>query len=258
MILLHSSKTMVPTSSMPVLHEPLFSRQAQELAAYIRSLSRKDIERTMHVSPALARQVEDTFAQWRAGADTQAAAVETFRGDIYSGLRALDFTPAEKTFAEDHLRILSGLYGVLRPYDAVSPYRLEAGYRLPDVRYKNLYDFWGERIGKVLASETHIVNLASAEYEKLFLPYVQPHQQLVKPTFLTRRATGAEPAFVVVHAKIARGAFARWLIRSQSHLPNLQDFNDLGYVYDTVRSKPDSPVYVCEDFRGIGLSQRLV
>ncbi len=254
-ILLHSSKTMVTTETSRELTSPVFQQESEELTDYIQELTVAELQKTMHISEKLAVEVENLYLD-RLELPASAAS-EVFRGDIYSGLRALEWNDAEKEFAQKHLRILSGLYGVLRPFDAIQPYRLELGYKLPDPRYRDLYNFWSDRIAESLPSDGPIINVTSDEYAKVVLPFVDP-SRLITPVFLTQKAANKEPEFVVVHSKIARGAYARWMIkRGVPTVDKLEDFNDLGYVYDAERSKPTQPVYVCQEFGGIGLSQRL-
>ena len=254
-ILLHSSKTMVPVPPTRELTTPVFEAQANELTDYLQELTLEQYQKVMHISEKLAAQVEDLYLK---RLDLHlTAAVETFRGDIYSGLRALEWNDAEKDFAQKHLKLLSGLYGVLRPYDGIQPYRLELGYRLPEGPYKDLYNFWSDKVAEAIPMDGPIVNVTSDEYAKVVLPFVDP-SRLITPVFLTRKAVGEEPVFVVVHSKIARGAYARWLIkRGLATVDGLEKFDDLGYIYDGERSSPKQPVYVCDQFGGIGLSQRL-
>lgn len=253
-ILLHSSKTMVPTPPTTTLTEPVFEYDAIRLRRYLAGLTDDQIARTMHISSSLARTVQKLYHDPQT---LSSATVETFRGDIYSGLRALDFTPAQKAFAQEHLVILSGMYGLLRPYDAITPYRLEAAYKLPTEPYENLYEFWYDRIARQLPKSGPIINVTSVEYEKLIMPYINK-DRVITPKFLSVVKPGSAPKFVAVHAKIARGAYARWLIqRGEDSADGLEAFDDLGYVYDADKSTPQQPVYVCQHFQGIGLSQRL-
>jgi len=254
-ILLHSSKTMVSVPPSRELTTPVFEAQANELTDYLQELTLEQYQKVMHISEKLAIEVEDLYLERLEQPLT--AAVETFRGDIYSGLRALEWTDADKDFAQKHLKVLSGLYGVLRPYDGIQPYRLELGYRLPEGPYKNLYSFWSDRVAEALPFDGPIINVTSDEYAKVVLPFLDP-SRIITPVFLTQKEAGKEPVFVVVHAKIARGAYARWLIqRGLPTVDGLEMFNDLGYVFDAERSSPKQPVYVCQQFGGIGLSQRL-
>ncbi|MDB5181111.1 MAG: hypothetical protein JWO54_874 [Candidatus Saccharibacteria bacterium] len=246
---------MVPTPPSHPLTTPVFEADANELTDYLQELSTEQYVKIMHISAKLAAEVEDLYLS-RLDMPLTAAA-ETFRGDIYSGLRALEWNDVEKDFAQKHLKILSGLYGVLRPFDGIQPYRLELGYRLPDGPYKDLYAFWSDRIAETLPPNGPIINVTSDEYAKAILPFLDP-SRVITPVFLTQKAPSQEPVFVVVHSKIARGAYARWIIkRGQATVDGLEKFDDLGYVYDPERSSPSQPVYVCQEFGGIGLSQRL-
>ena len=254
-ILLHSSKTMVPVAPSYELTTPRFKQEADELTDYLQELTIDEYQKVMHISQPLAVRVEDMYLS-RLEAPLSAA-VETFRGDIYSGLRSLEWSDDEKAFAQKNLKILSGLYGVLKPYDAIQPYRLELGYRLPDSRYTDLYAYWSDLIAESLPADGPIINVTSNEYAKVVLPFLDA-SRLITPVFLTQKTPSSEPEFVVVHAKIARGAYARWLItRGIPTVDGLEKFNDLGYVFNGERSTPSQPVYVCQDFGGIGLSQRL-
>lgn len=254
-ILLHSSKTMVSTKPSRALTVPVFEEQANQLTDYLQELSLEQYQKVMHISEKLAREVEDICLERLDMPVT--AAVETFRGDIYSGLRALEWSEAERDFAQKHLKILSGLYGVLRPFDGIQPYRLELGYRLPEGPYKDLYKFWSDKVAEALPMDGPIINVTSDEYAKVVLPFLDPNR-LITPVFLTQKEVGNEPVFVVVHTKIARGAYARWIIkRGLATVDALEEFDDLGYRFDAARSSAKQPVYVCQQFGGIGLSQRL-
>lgn len=211
----------------------------------------------MQVSEKLAPTIQAMYQNWSAQTSDAACAIDTFAGDIYSGLQTHRWTTAMHDYANDHLYILSGLYGILRPLDGVHPYRLEMGYRLPDLPYRNLYDFWGDSIALTLDDTEIYVNLAAVEYSKVVTKYLT-QARWITPKFLTVSPKTGEPVFVVVHAKIARGAFAHWMVRNEIQSSNeLRDFSDLGYSYDSVLSTEDQPVYICESFGGLGLSVRL-
>jgi cytoplasmic iron level regulating protein YaaA (DUF328/UPF0246 family) len=154
MVLIHTSKTMrsqpPPSTSTTV---PVLLDRAIELQAYLRTLTPRKLAAVMELSPTLAAKVHEQIAGWSADPEQQWPAAESFLGDIYSGLQVSAFTGPDCTFAGKHLRILSGLYGILRPYDGISPYRLEMGYRLPDPRYTNLYRFWGASVADHLPGQ---------------------------------------------------------------------------------------------------------
>jgi cytoplasmic iron level regulating protein YaaA (DUF328/UPF0246 family) len=254
-ILIHSSKTMRAGDKQAALRTPVFLHEAEQLATYLKTLSLHAIEKTMHVSPALAAKTKITIDAWQPKGG--AAAIDSFIGDIYSGLRAQELSPEEREYANDTLWILSGLYGFLRPNDEISPYRLEMGYRFDDPTFANLYTFWGAKIAEHIPSEGSIVNVSSVEYTKVVLPFVD-EKRVITPNFLTINPKTGEPVFTAVHAKIARGAFARWLITTRIVDPQrFNEFNDLGYTYDKERSTLGTPTFICQEFKGIGLSIRL-
>jgi uncharacterized protein len=255
-ILMHSSKTMrTPASGTRPTGRPALLERAAELVAYLRTLSPRQLAKVMSVSADLAERTRDEYARWSTAPRDQAPAAESFVGDIYSGLRVDSFTAADRRYADAHLRILSGLYGILRPFDGICPYRLELGYRLPPGPYANLYTFWGTAIAEQLPAG-RIVNLAAAEYSRVVLRHVDA-QRVVTPKFLTVDPKSGQPRFVTVHAKIARGAFARWLVTKRVKDKDVAGFDDIGYAYDEALSSPAEPVFVCREFGGKGLSVRL-
>lgn len=258
-ILIHSSKTMrqVEGSQHPGLSQPQLATQASELGTYLKKLTPAQIANIMAISPTLADKTHTLLQDWTPSVDVQSSAVDTFLGDIYSGLQVDTWSKDDREYANKTLRILSGLYGILRPLDGIYPYRLEMGYRLPNTKYNNLYNFWGNSIADTLPADGFIVNLSAVEYSKTITQYVEP-SRVVTPNFLTVSPKTGEPTFVVVHAKIARGAFANWLItRRVTRVDKLKDFDMLGYKYSKQLSTIDQPVFVCKEFGGLGLSVRL-
>jgi len=245
------------TNESVAYQKPPLLTYAKELAAYTQSLSVEQIAKSMNLSGPMALKTQQLLNEWSTTPEKQLPAIDAFLGDIYSGLQTQTFSPDDRAYANMHLYILSGLYGVLRALDSIYPYRLEMGYRLPDEPYKNLYTFWGDAIAKTIPSDRVVVNLSAVEYTKAVLPYF-PDAKVISPKFMTIDPKTGEPKFTVVHAKIARGAFARWLIQQRiNSLEALQDFSDLGYEFDASLSTPEIPVFVCKEFKGIGLSVRL-
>ncbi|MDB5183882.1 MAG: hypothetical protein JWO07_563 [Candidatus Saccharibacteria bacterium] len=256
-ILLHSSKTMrVPEVPTAPLGGPKLIDQATKLAAEFRKLAPVQLAKIMQISSVKAAGVQKMYAGWSDDAALQTPAIDAFIGDIYSGLQVQTWSDGDRDYAQRHLLILSGLYGALRACDGIMPYRLEMGYKLPDGG--SLYDFWGDAIAGVLpADTTQVINLSSVEYTRAVLPYTDV--PVVTPKFLTVSPKTGEAIFVTVHAKIARGAFARWLIQNKiENVAELKNFAELNYSYDASASTPEQPVFVCQDFGGIGLSVRLI
>ena len=252
-ILLHSSKTMRTNTSTAPLGEPQLLADARHLAHLWQQVPVADLQSHMKLSPAKAAEVQQLYANWPATAP-QTPAIDAFSGDIYSGLQAHTFNASDRAYAHQHLLILSGLYGGLRACDGVMPYRLEMGYKLPNGG--TMYTYWGNRIAALIPPETSvIINLSAIEYTKAILPHTTAH--VITPKFLTISPKTSEPTFVTVHAKVARGAFAHWLITQRVHSPaNLRHFTALNYAYNEALSTPTQPVFICQQFGGLGLSVR--
>jgi cytoplasmic iron level regulating protein YaaA (DUF328/UPF0246 family) len=247
-----------PISETGNLRQPQLIEKAQELDTYLKTLSPKQLSKCMHLSPALAEKTHELIQMWTADPKSQSMAIDTFLGDIYSGLHAGDLSAKDREYADKTLIILSGLYGCIRPFDGIYPYRLEMGYKLPSKRYANLYKFWGEEIAKSVPPTGNIVNLSAVEYSQTITPFVDP-SRVITPHFMTASPKTGEPTFVVVHAKIARGAFARFLITERiEDTKDLSNFSDLGYELNKQLSTEDKPVFVCQEFGGKGRSIRLL
>ena len=233
------------SSALPV-SEPVFARRAEELAQVAAKLSAGDLSKLMHLSDNLAKLNYDRFQNWDEMEPAPAALM--FNGDTYSGLEAASLEDDEMQWAGDHLRILSGLYGLLRPLDEIKPYRLEMGTRLKTPQGKNLYEFWGSEIAEQLnaqAAETGadvLVNCASQEYfgavdlEALKL-------RVVTPVFYEDKPQG--PKIVSFYAKKARGAMARYIIQHRlKDADALKEFDAGGYAYAPELSEPDKPAFL--------------
>ena len=256
-ILLHSSKTMrTPTGAPTPPQTQLLAHKAAQLAAYVQSLSVSELQSAMKLSPALAEKTHKLWQKWGRHS-SKLPAIDAFQGDIYSGLQAHTFTPEDRAYAARTLFILSGLYGVLRALDTVHPYRLEMGYKLPHPSFRSLYSFWGSAIAAELPVQRTILNVSVPEYTKAVFPHLPEGTRIITPLFLTHKPGQVEPKTVTVHSKIARGAFAHWVItRRIEDESQLRDFAELGYTYDAHRSTPEQPVYVTQNFQGRGLSVR--
>lgn len=259
-ILLHSSKTMQLPEKAPEDQPtvPRLLEKTEKLAGYIQSLSIADLEKCMKLSKPLAEKTHQLWQNWTVDMDKSRPAIDCFLGDIYSGLQVRSFTPEDRIYAHRHLLILSGLYGGLRALDGIQPYRLEMGYRLIDELYRNLYNFWDGDIAALVPEGDVVINLSAVEYTRAVLPYLV-EKQIYTPKFLTINPKTNKPTFVAVHAKIARGAFANWLIRQRVEQPEqLSEFKELGYAHNVGLSQPNEPVFICQNFGGLGLSIRKV
>jgi len=226
--------------------QPEFTADAEKLAGVARGLEADGLKRLMKISDSLARLNADRFRDFGT-METKPAAL-AFAGDTYQGLEAGTLDPDEMRFAQDHLRILSGLYGLLRPLDSIQPYRLEMGSRLGTDQGPTLYDYWGQRLSRALDQQaetvgaTALVNCASQEYFGAVDADVL-NLRVVTPVFMEAHADG--PRIVSFHAKKARGAMARFIVQNRLEDPDaLTGFDSGGYRYSPVMSEPDRPVFL--------------
>ena len=226
-----------------------FRADVAELSKVTRGLSRADLRRLMEISEKLAELNYERFQAFDLDAEDQGLpAAYTFNGDVYGGLRARDFTADQMGFAQDHLRILSGFYGLLRPLDQIQPYRLEMGIRLKTPRGHSLYEFWGDRIARALdtALRAHqdqtVINLASIEYASAV------DQNTLKAKFLNIRFEEEKAGLrkvISFHAKRARGLMARYAIENQiDRAEGLKSFDVDGYGFDPIKSTDIEWVFV--------------
>jgi len=225
---------------------PGFRAEADELAQVARGLDVGDLKELMKISDNLARLNAGRFADF--GTMEEKPAALAFAGDTYQGLEAGSLDPDEMAWAQDHFRILSGLYGLLRPLDAIEPYRLEMGSRLATDRGKTLYDYWGDTIARTLKAQAEaigtdtLVNCASQEYFGA-VDQGALGLRVVAPVFMEER--GGAPKVVSFYAKRARGAMARFIIQNRLRDPeSLADFDTGGYRHAPALSAPDRPVFL--------------
>ncbi len=229
---------------------PLFQEDAIYLNEVAQGLSVAELQKLMHISENLAKLNYDRFRSFHPAPAPEdlRPAVLAFAGDTYQGLEASSLDADELAYAQRHLRILSGLYGVLRPLDGMQPYRLEMGSRLKNARGKSLYDYWGSQIAEALnaqASETGaklLLNCASQEYfGAVDLDVLQP--KLVTPVFMENKDGKAK--IVSFYAKRARGAMARYVIQNRiTDLEGVLEFDSGGYAYQPEMSEPTKPVFL--------------
>ncbi|MEL7012881.1 MAG: peroxide stress protein YaaA [Pseudomonadota bacterium] len=225
---------------------PAFPEDTAQLVKKAQTLSKPKLQQLMGISESLAKLNQERFKAF--GTMERQPAALAFAGDTYVGLEARSLDQDEMTWAQDHLRILSGLYGLLRPMDAIEPYRLEMGSRLATRRGKTLYDFWGSKISEALNEQAEttgtstLINCASQEYFGA-VSLDTLNLNVVTPVFMEDKPAG--PKVISFFAKQARGAMARFIIQQRlKDPPGLKDFDLGGYVYRDDMSSPDKPVFV--------------
>lgn len=229
---------------------PELIKETAQLSQVTRALGPSEVSQLMKLSPALAQlnyqRFQDFEVDSRASGARPAAAV--FDGDTYVGLRAREFSKDELAFAQDHLGILSGMYGILRPRDAIQPYRLEMGTRLANPRGKNLYEFWGEGVAhkvnrrlEKLGSQV-LINLASKEYFAV-LAGGALRATVITPVFKEMR--GGKPKIISFSAKRARGAMARYIVEQRLTEPaGLKKYKRDGYKFERSLSSESEWVFL--------------
>ena len=236
---LSPAKTLDYESALPKLEPttPRFAAEATTLAHAAAHLTQKKLAELMHISPALAKLNADRFRDF----DTlpERPAMFAFAGDVYTGLEAKTLDEAAVDYAQDHLRMLSGLYGLLRPLDAMRPYRLEMGTRWAP-RQKKLTDWWRDRIATLLAKDVEaegsgtILNLASQEYWAGVAGHLPADVRVVAIDFRDG------DRFVSFHAKKARGMMARWMVEHRiTDIDAMRGFDSDGYAFDAAASSDD-------------------
>ena len=230
---------------------PTFLNQSSKLIKLLQKKEPKDIASLMGLSDKLATLNYDRYQAWTASktvSNDSKPSMLVFKGDVYQGLQAESLSKNDLNFAQKHLRILSGLYGILKPLDLMKPYRLEMGTKLETSKGNNLYEFWGDKIQKNVLSELKdmksdlIVNLASKEYSSV-LGKMSEDINLVSPTFKDYK--NGNYKIISFYAKKARGLMARWIIKNKiQNFEDLVDFNLDGYSFSKKESTVTTPVFL--------------
>ena len=228
----------------------MFPKETQTLIQALQKLNTQSIKTLMRISDDLAKLNHTRFAAFNPDynrAKAHAPAVLAFQGDAYRSLQAETFSEKERIFCQENLAILSGLYGMLRPYDAIQPYRLEMKTKLQTGSHQDLYSFWGDKLAHTLNMRlsTHkhpvIINLASNEYSKAALTQALEHP-VIHIDFKERNQDGYRT--IGIHAKKARGAMARFIIQNALETPDtLRTFNDSNYAFNMQYSSENTYVF---------------
>jgi cytoplasmic iron level regulating protein YaaA (DUF328/UPF0246 family) len=250
-ILMNSSKTLdfkqkaaISKHSIPELKE-----DADHLVKEIRKLSTAEFSKLMKTSNKLTDLNLERYANWQTDMKKANAkqALLAFRGDIYAGMEVDDYKIKDFNFAQKHMRILSGLYGILRPLDLIQPYRLEMATKLATTRGKNIYDFWGTKLNEILKAllkqekSGTLVNLCSMEYFKVIKPN-QLDVRVITPAFKEFR--DGNYRFITLYAKKARGMMCNYIIHNQlKGVKDLKSFDVEGYRFNEEISSDDQWVF---------------
>ncbi len=244
LIVISPAKTLDYESPLPSgkFSQPQFLEESDKLIKVLRGLDPEDIQDLMHISSKLAELNVSRYLNWEQpfSPKNSRPAIFAFKGDVYAGMEAQQFTERDLNFAQKHLRILSGLYGVLRPLDLIQPYRLEMGVGLKNNRGASLYDFWGEQLGVAISTALQdqkdklLINLASNEYFKA-IKGKTGDAEIITPIF--KDFKNGQYKVISFFAKKARGLMSSYIIKNQIKDKNgLTAFKGDGYRF----SKKDS------------------
>jgi len=250
MIILSPAKTLdFSAKRLDKLTQPRLLRDTRALVKVLRKKSAGDLMELMHISEKLGQENHQRYQQFTTPFTDENAqqALIAFKGDVYLGLEADSFDEKDQLFAQDHLRILSGLYGILRPFDLMQAYRLEMGTRLQTPKGKNLYEFWGPKITKLLSEDMkatqnkYLINLASKEYASAL------HPSELKGTWVNidfKENRDGKFKVIAFNAKKARGAMAKQIIQQGlDHPSQLRALEVNGYIFNSEMSSDTHLVF---------------
>lgn len=252
LIVLSPSKTLdfnLDNTHLQNKHLPILINKAEYLAQLMRSKTKEEIRDLMGISDNLAELNYQRYQEWNRNTHeiTGKPAILVFKGDVYEGFQATPFPEFAYPAAEKRLRILSGLYGVLRPFDLILPYRLEMGTHLPNIAGNDLYAFWKDDVTRLLKDDMEkigtsiLLNLASNEYFKV-INSKDIKATIISPEFKEFRDGNYK--MISFFAKRARGLMAAWVLRNNITEPSeLPAFSEEGYVYNELLSEPRKPVF---------------
>lgn len=241
-ILLSPAKSLDYSKSIekPFVNQATFLKETEQLVVKLKKIKPKKFMEMMHISSDLARLNYDRYQAWTSPTEESEVVktcIEVFNGEVYKGLDPFSWNETELIRANEQIRILSGLYGMLKPLDLVYPYRLEMGTKWQITpKVKNLYAFWSEKVTKQLNTEKpeEVLNLASAEYNKV-INFKQLKAKVITPTF--KDFSNGSYKVVMMYAKHARGAMANYCIKNQlNSLEELKVYDVDGYTFDAKTS----------------------
>lgn len=249
-IVISPSKTLnFEPNSIQKHTQPRQLKKSQELIDTAKQLSSEELAGLMNISEKLSQLNWQRYQDFHQPftLDNAKQALLSFKGDVYTGIDSDNYNDEDFSFAQKHLRILSGLYGVLRPLDLIQPYRLEMGARLENKQGKNLYEFWGEKVTEMLNQDINnvstplLINLASTEYFKVIKPKVL-RARILTVAFKENKAGVYKT--IGIYAKRARGLMANYIIKNRLvEVEGIKTFNHDNYIFSPSLSSEDEWVF---------------
>jgi uncharacterized protein len=231
------------------MSEPRFLAKSKIINKELKNYDSYSLEKLMKISTKLATLNKDRIEKWTTNLETSKQAILAFKGDVYRGMDVGSLSHSELFYANDHLRILSGLYGILRPLDGINEYRLEMGIKLPVDKFKNLYEFWDNSLEESILEDIKkyknktIINLASQEYFKSIEGLLEREDvTVITPTFKELR--GDKYKIISLNAKKARGMMTRYIIQNEiEEIEEVKKFNLDGYEFNEEMSNEEEIVF---------------
>lgn len=252
LIIISPAKTLDYETPLPSkkFTQPAFLQESEKLIKVLRRMAPDELEELMHVSSKIAALNVARYLNWEQPFSPANArpAIFAFKGDVYGGLDVQQYKAADLDYAQKHLRILSGLYGILRPLDLIQPYRLEMGTKLKNLRGNNLYDFWGALISKAVnhalqaQKDKVLINLASNEYFKV-IQNSALSARTITPVFMDYK--NGDYKIISFFAKKARGLMASYILKNRiDRIEDLTGFSEDAYRFSKQESTDDKLVFV--------------
>ncbi|MFL2843698.1 MAG: peroxide stress protein YaaA [Alphaproteobacteria bacterium] len=251
-ILLSPAKTLdYETPSINISHTiPNLLSNSKKLINNLKEKNPEEISNLMNISDKLASLNSDRYKSWKGlkeKSENSKQAIFVFKGDVYQGLDIDSFGEKDLEYSQNHLRLLSGLYGLLKPLDIIEPYRLEMGTKLKTDKGKNLYEFWGQEICNEIVKDLEsiksntIINLASNEYFDS-VKNIKETTNVISPVF--KDFSKGKYKIISFYAKKARGLMAAWILKNKIKEDKLNNFNSDGYYFSPEESSENSPVFL--------------
>ena len=252
-ILLSPAKTLDYETKIkgPSFSSPYFLSKSKNLIKNLKNKKPEEISNLMNISEKLALLNSDRYKSWKGSRKESASskqAIFVFKGDVYQGLNVEEFKKKDLDYCQNHLRLLSGLYGVLRPLDIIEPYRLEMGTKLKISNTKNLYEFWSDDIAHQILKDLELIksntilNLASNEYFNS-VKSLEKSANIISPAF--KDLSKGKYKIISFYAKKARGLMASWILRNKIQKEeDLINFNIGGYYFSETESSKNVPVFL--------------
>lgn len=246
-IIISPAKKMQFNDDFEVLSQPEFLDESRQLMKYLKTLNQTQLQAIWRCSDRLAQENYQRIKDFSFEKQLSPA-VFTYVGLQFQFLAADVFTQDKLDYLKEHLFIVSGLYGLLRPFDGINLYRLEMQAKLPGFSSPNLYDFWGAKLYQALFEEQQpVLNLASKEYSQAISPYLQANDQFISCVFAKKQVQTGKLVVRATAAKQARGDMVSYLAEVQAQdLAAVRGYQRLGYVYSEVDSRPNKLVFIQE------------